>query len=251
MHRFYTEERLAAAGQLITLSREESQHAARVLRLRPGEEVRLLDGGALWAATLETVDEQAAQVRVTAECPSPESKTHVTLWQGLPKADKLEWIVQKATELGTWELWPVEMERSVARAGKAERGQKRCERLERIALEAAKQSGRAHVMRIWEPCAFAAALERTQAEKPDLLLVAWEEEHALPLSRAVAEFVRERGLPRRVTVVIGPEGGISPGEQARLKEAGAVSVTLGARILRTETAGLCAMSVLWGALGEM
>lgn len=139
----------------------------------------------------------------------------------------------------------------MARAGKAERGQKRCERLERIALEAAKQSGRAHVTRIWEPCAFAAALERTQAEKPDLLLVAWEEEHALPLSRAVAEFVRERGVPRRVTVVIGPEGGISPGEQARLKEAGAVSVTLGARILRTETAGLCAMSVLWGALGEM
>lgn len=74
MHRFYTEERIAAAGQLITLSREESQHAARVLRLRPGEEVRLLDGGALWAATLETVDEKAAQVRVTAECPSPSQR---------------------------------------------------------------------------------------------------------------------------------------------------------------------------------
>lgn len=251
MHRFYTEEPLCAPGQLITLSREESRHAARVLRLRPGEEVRLLDGGALWSATLETVDEKASLVRTVAQCPSPEPQTHVTLWQGLPKADKLEWIVQKATELGAWELWPVEMERSVARADKAERAEKKRERLARIALEAAKQSGRAHATQIWETCAFAAALERTQAEKPDLLLVAWEEEHALPLSKAVDEFVRARGIPRRVMIVIGPEGGISPGEHARLKEAGAMSVTLGARILRTETAGLCAMSVLWGALGEM
>lgn len=251
MHRFYTEEPIAAAGQLVTLSCEESRHAARVLRLRPGEEVRLLDGCALWAATLETVDERAARARVTAECPSPETRTHVTLWQGLPKADKLEWIVQKATELGAWELWPVEMERSVARGDKAERAEKKRERLARIALEAAKQSGRAHVPQVSETRGFSAALERMQAEKPDLLLVAWEEEHALPLSKAVGGYVQAHGVPLRVVLVIGPEGGISSKEQAQLREAGAVSVTLGRRILRTETAGLCALSVLWGALGEM
>jgi len=81
--------------------------------------------------------------------------------------------------------------------------------------------------------------------------VAWEEEHSLPMSQAVAKYAAEHGAPKRVMIVIGPEGGISQHEWEQLKELGAVSVTLGRRILRTETAGLCALSVLWTALGEM
>ena len=81
--------------------------------------------------------------------------------------------------------------------------------------------------------------------------IAWEEEHALPMSKAVAQFAAQHGDPKRVAVVVGPEGGISQAEWQMLHDAGAVSVTLGPRILRTETAGLCALSVLWTALGEM
>lgn len=125
------------------LSPEESAHAARVLRLRPGEEIVLLDGQTLWSAKLEVVNDRACEARVLSALPSPEPCAKVTLIQGLPKSDKLEWIVQKATELGVWALWPVEMTRCVARGGKDSRR----DRLSRIALEAAKQSG---------PCARAA-----------------------------------------------------------------------------------------------
>lgn len=251
MHRFYVETSISAPGQRVTLSREESAHAAKVLRLRGGEEIQLLDGTGLWNATLESVDEKAATALVGEACPSPESGTRVTLWQGLPKADKLELIAQKATELGAWALWPVEMERSVAKADKAERAEKRRERVSRIALEAAKQSGRAHVPEIAQTASFSQAMERLSQERPELVLVAWEEERSLPMSQAVREYAREHGAPGSVLIVIGPEGGISQEEWRRLREAGAVSVTLGRRILRTETAGLCALSVLWSALGEM
>ena len=97
----------------------------------------------------------------------------------------------------------------------------------------------------------APALLSLQPDPPDLLLTAWEEERALPMSRAIADFAAHHGRPGRVAVVIGPEGGIAAEEWEALRALGAVSVTLGPRILRTETAGLCALSVLWAALGEM
>lgn len=249
MHRFYVETPIVETGVTVTLSAEESAHAARVLRLRPGEEVRLLDDANLWEAVLESVDPKETIAKVTALCPSPEAPAQAVLFQGLPKADKLELIAQKGTELGMWELWPVEMERSVAKADKADKADKKRERLSRIALEAAKQSGRAHVPRVASTIPFAKALNRLDAF--DLVLVAWEEEHSLPMSQAVAKYAAQHGAPKRVMIVIGPEGGISQREWEQLKEHGAASVTLGRRILRTETAGLCALSVLWTALGEM
>lgn len=249
MHRFYADSPILGVGAQVSLNAEESAHAARVLRLQAGEKIRLLDGESLWAAELLRVDAKETVATVTAKCPSPEAPARAVLWQGLPKADKLELIAQKGTELGMWELWPVEMERSVAKADRADKAEKKRERLQRIAMEAAKQSGRAHVPEIAAAVPCAKAL--TQLEVFDLVLVAWEDEHALSLSRAVAEHVNAHGVPEHVLIVIGPEGGISEVEWKRLREAGAVSVTLGPRILRTETAGLCALSVLWTALGEM
>ena len=249
MHRFYVDTPISGVDAQVVLNAEESAHAARVLRLREGEEVRLLDGENLWAAELVRVDAKETVASVTAHCPSPEAPAQAVLLQGLPKADKLELIAQKGTELGMWELWPVEMERSVARADKADKADKKRERLQRIAMEAAKQSGRAHVPEVASTTSFAKALARL--DEFDLTLVAWEDEHALSMSKAVRQHVQEKGMPRRVMIVIGPEGGISQAEWQKLHDAGAVSVTLGPRILRTETAGLCALSVLWTALGEM
>ena len=249
MHRFYVEDSIGEVGGRVCLNVEESAHAARVLRLRPGEEIRLLDGENLWAAELVQVDPKETVAVVTALCPSPEAPCHAVLVQGLPKADKLELIAQKGTELGMWELWPVEMERSVAKADKADKADKKRERLSRIAMEAAKQSGRAHVPEVAQTVSFTKMLAKL--EDVDLVLVAWEEERALPMSQAVRAYVEKNGIPARTAVAIGPEGGISQSEWQRLHDAGAVSVTLGPRILRTETAGLCALSVLWTALGEM
>ena len=249
MHRFVTEERISGVGEEISLGKEESAHASKVLRLRPGEAVQLIDGENRYDAVLTEVFAEETKARVTALCPSPEAPARAVLWQGLPKADKLELIAQKATELGVWEIWPVEMLRSVARLGKNDH--KKQERLSRIALEAAKQSGRAHVPEVRAAVSFDKALKRLEEEPFDLILVAWEEEHALPLSKAIGEYRQFNGVPGRVLIVIGPEGGIDEAEQQRLAALGAQSVTLGPRILRTETAGLCALAALWTAMGEM
>ena len=249
MHRFVTEERISGVGEEVILGKEESVHASKVLRLRTGENVQLIDGENRYDAALTAVSSEETRARVTALCPSPEAPARAVLWQGLPKADKLELIAQKATELGVWEIWPVEMLRSVARLGKND--PKKQERLSRIALEAAKQSGRAHVPEVRAAVSFDKALKRLEEEPFDLILVAWEEEHALPLSKAIGEYRQFNGIPGRVLIVIGPEGGIDEAEQQRLAALGAQSVTLGPRILRTETAGLCALAALWTAMGEM
>lgn len=245
MHRFFVEQPLEA-GLIVGLSKEESAHAARVLRLKAGDPVELLDGGALYAGELVRVGEDGVKARALSALPSPESRAQITLWQGMPKADKLEWIVQKATELGVWALWPVEMERSVVKGDKARRSQKR-ERWERIALEAAKQSGRAHVPQVEDACGFEEAYKRLQGQDFDLILVAWEEARGLTLSRAVRESPRKE----RILLVIGPEGGITQEECQRLQALGGRSVTLGRRILRTETAGPSALAVILAALEEM
>lgn len=253
MHRFFVEHPIGGIGEMAVLSPEEGAHAARVLRLKPGEAIQLLDGERLYDAVLTEVSERGVTARTEAICPSPEPPVRVALLQGLPKGDKLELIAQKATELGAWELWPVVMERCAARMEQIPRLEKKRERIQRIVLEAAKQSGRAHVPQVLPVRGLAGALQAVADVEPafDALFVPWEEERSLPLSRAVQAHVEAHGTPRRAAVVIGPEGGISREEWEALRGRGAVSVTLGPRILRTETAGVCALSVLWAALGEM
>ena len=254
MHRFFVEDRVPGIDVTITLSKEESLHAARVLRLKAGETVQILDNENLYQGELLQLEEQAVIVRILEKLPSPEPPAQVTLLQGLPKGDKLEMIVQKATELGAFAIAPVEMSRSIA---KADRQSKKQERYQRIALEAAKQSGRAHVPEIHPPQSFSALCKAlaNAAEPPyDAVLIAWEEEQAMPLSRAIRSLRQAHADSlngHRIALLIGPEGGISIEECEQLKVIGAQSVTLGPRILRTETAGICALSVIWAALDEM
>ncbi len=241
MHRCWLEtDRPLAAGETAALSREESDHMVKVLRMKAGEPVQLIAAERLYGAEITSVTDGIVQALIINELPSPEPAVRITLVQGLPKADKLEWIVQKATELGVHRVLPVEMARSVARITNKE--DKKNDRLGRIALEAAKQAGRAHVPQVLPAMRFSDALKELKGS----LYVAWEEADALHLSRAVAQ-----DQPREITLVIGPEGGITAEEIAQLEAIGAKPVTLGRRILRTETAGLCALAVTLAALGEM
>ncbi len=239
-----------AEGQKAALGREEAQHVRRVLRMRAGESVELLDGERLFAGVLESVEESSVIVRAIEELPTPETGVRLILAQGLPKADKLELIAQKATELGAWALWPVETSRSVAHWDKKQEAAKR-ERLSRIALEAAKQSGRAHVPEVQPLCDWQQLTNRLR-EVP-LTLVAWEDAREKRCCDALCDYRQAHGdeLPGSIALVIGPEGGLSADEVERLTTAGAVPVTLGRRILRTETAGLCGLTALLCALGEM
>jgi 16S rRNA (uracil1498-N3)-methyltransferase len=236
-------------GDTVSLSPEESAHVTRVLRMQKGEKVQLIAAEHLYAAELVAMDAAAATARVLAELPSPEATVRVTLVQGLPKADKMETILQKATELGAWDVLPVEMERSVARFDPNDT--RKLERWNRVAREAAKQSGRARVPEVSAPLRTAQAVKMLQAEHFDAILVAWEEEGDRLLSKVLAQKLAELPGLCRMALVIGPEGGITPAEVEALTAIGATCVTLGRRILRTETAGLCALAVAMSVLGEM
>ena len=210
------------------LSPEDARHAAKVLRLRPGDEIVALDGkGGRSRARLK----EDGSVELLETLPSNEPRLRLTVYQGVPKADKLELLAQKLTELGVTRLVPVAMERSVRHFEKVER-------LRKIAREAAKQCRRALPMEIAQPMPWPKAV--LDMRKRELLVAPWEE----------ATDGRLTGLPpcNDVGLLIGPEGGISAREIA---ESGARTVTLGARILRTETAALAATAIIMAIMGEI
>ena len=243
MHRFYSEE-CPEQGSPIALTPEDSAHALRVLRLEPGDEVELLGGGQRWQGQLIRIESGLAVILPHTPLPTTEPALRITLYQGLPKADKMDWIVQKAVELGAARIVPVAMQRSVVKLNPRD-GEKKQQRWQRIAREAGKQSGRCMLPQVAQPLSFTAMCAELQAGEQ--ILVPWEEAAGYSLRAFAGEHpaVRELGL------VIGPEGGITPEEIETMRRAGAAPVTLGPRILRTETAGLAALSALYALYGEM
>ena len=195
--------RTGAPGDEIPLPKEEAQHALKVLRLSEGDEIDALDGaGGRFRAVVVSARGGECVVRLTESLPSNEPPVRLSLYQGLPKADKLEFIVQKLTELGAAAVVPVKMERSVVRTD-AKDGEKRRERLTKIAHEAAKQCRRALAPEIAAPLTWKQTLSR-MAEH-DLILVPWEDarENTLKQAFAAAPETRSIGL------VVGPEGGMT------------------------------------------
>ena len=219
------------------LSKEEAHHAVDVMRLRAGDALQVIREGLIYEGTL--ISETEGTVRVGEPLPSREPTVSVTLYQGLPKGDKMDLICQKCTEAGITRVVPVLMERCVAKTDAKDAEKKRL-RWQRIAEEAAKQSGRAVVPEITLPVTVKQLAERLSGH--ELALVPWEE--------ACGQSVRTAWQGQRdVAVVIGPEGGISPKEIALM--ASAVPVTLGPRIFRTETAGLAALIEIMCLSGNM
>ena len=244
MHRFIVREGLAV-GARVRLSDEEAAHAFRVLRLRAGEEVELGDGeGKLFSAELTEVSREQVTAEVREELDGKESPVKITLYQGYPKADKLELVAQKLTELGAACIVPVVMERSVAKPDPKDKGKRR-ERLERIAQEAAKQCGRGLVPRVEEAITWKQALARLEGH--ELVLMPWEDANDTHLS----DVHRLHPDAQDIAVIIGPEGGISGAEAEQARERGAVWVTLGPRILRTETATLTSAAVIMSLWGDL
>ena len=246
MHRFYADEH-GIEGGLARLSDEDARHAMRVLRLSAGDEIELIAPPERFLAHIERADESGVLVRTEQALLSTEARTRVTLYQGLPKADKMDWIVQKATELGAHAVRPVAMERSIVKL-EGKDAQKRQDRWQKIAREAVKQCARIETPEI-APCAKLAAL-REELRALDLLIVPWEDARDGSVRECLSRVADKPDA--RIGVLIGPEGGISAREAAWLKdEAGARLVTLGPRILRTETAGLCALSAIMALRGEL
>ena len=242
MHRFYADDQ-GVTCQSAFLCEEDARHATRVLRMREGEGCELFADGRRFSGEIASIGEEV-EVRITGEMPSTEAKLRITLYQGLPKADKMELIVQKSVELGACTVVPVAMSRCVVQLD-AKDGRKKQERWQKIAREACKQSGRCEMMQVSEPISFKNLLANLPQHQA--AIVPWEDARGYSL----AKFHQEHPDVTDLAIVIGPEGGMSEDEIARMKEASCQSVTLGPRILRTETAGLCAMSALFCLYGDM
>ena len=242
MHRFYAEP--GVTGPNVPLCEEDARHAARVLRMKLGEPCEMFVDGKRYAAEISAMGDNGVQALLLRELPSTEARLRITLYQGLPKADKMELIVQKSVELGASAVVPVAMSRCVVQLD-AKDGRKKQERWQKISREACKQSGRCEMMQVTEPISFKQLLARLAEHQA--AIVPWEDARGYSLAR----FHQEHPDVTDLAIVIGPEGGMSEEEIARMKEASCQSVTLGPRILRTETAGLCAMSALLCLYGDM
>ncbi|MBR1586652.1 MAG: 16S rRNA (uracil(1498)-N(3))-methyltransferase [Clostridia bacterium] len=237
MHRFFARITGDRAAELLP---EEEAHALKVLRMRAGDPCQILADGAIYAAHIvETAPRVTAALE--KELPTTEPGVRLTLYQGVPKGDKMDYIAQKCTEAGAARIVPVHFSRCVAQwTGKD--AEKKTARFQRIAAEAAKQSGRALTPVIEPPIAFGQLTQRLP--RHEMTFVPWEEASG----RGMGSFWQGQ---RDVGIVIGPEGGIAPEEIAALQGLNAVPVTLGPRIFRTETAGLAAIVSLLTLSGDM
>lgn len=237
MHRFFID-KANIDGEHAKIFGEDVDHIAKVLRLKEGDELRLCDGESReWSARIVSIGKKA----VLAELVSPvavdtEPDCRITLYQGIQKSGKFETVVQKGVELGVCAFVPFNCERAVAKPWSE--SDSRCIRYSRVALEAAKQCGRGIVPTVAPPISFDELCERIGRQELALLL--WEEER----ERSLKDALRAAKSARDIAVIVGPEGGISKDEAKRLSGCGAVSVSLGGRILRTETAGPAAAAMI-------
>jgi 16S rRNA (uracil1498-N3)-methyltransferase len=212
-------------------------HHLRVLRVGVGDVLEVFDGrGRAWPAEVLSVEEDGARVRLGAESFAPASRP-IGIVQALPKADKLELVLQKGTELGAAAFYPALSTHSLVRLSASAAAQ-RLKRWQRIADEAARQSGRRDVPQVHPLLPLLEAVRRLPPGTRVLVLDEREERRRL----AEAAEGAEPGGP--LALVIGPEGGLSEEERAGLHRLGAVSVSLGPLVLRTETAALAALAVL-------
>lgn len=241
MPRFFVDE-LPENGVLV-LRGENAHHAGRVLRLRAGESVTLCDGkGTDYDCMIEMVEKDAVICRVQDCHPAQtEPKQRITLFMALPKGDKMEFIVQKAVELGVSQIVPYLSQNCVSRPDKTD---KKVERWRKIAVEAAKQCGRGVMPAVHDVVPMAEAVR--QAAQSETALFFYENEKQTGLRDALSS-----GLGKTVSLMIGPEGGFAPEEAASAREAGLISVSLGARILRCETAPVAALAAVLYAGGNM
>ncbi|MDQ2785950.1 MAG: 16S rRNA (uracil(1498)-N(3))-methyltransferase [Chloroflexota bacterium] len=244
MHRFFVPA-TSRSAQAIVLAGDVAHQIARVLRLRASEEIVLIPTDAAdaveWRVRLVTVEARAVSGLVVAERPGlPEPSCAITLCPALLKGERFDWLVQKATELGVAAIQPVVTAHTIRKIGPDD-GHAR-ERWQRIAAEAAEQSGRSRVPAIRGPVPLGELAHAVAAP----LFVAHETVAARTLADAMPT------VSDRVAIAIGPEGGLTDDEVARLvADAGAVPVSLGPRVLRAETAAITAVTVVIAATGNL
>ena len=263
MTRLFSEHPIEPGTGSYILGEEDSRYLRDVLRMRAGESITVCD-------PLRTdyegiiVNPAAKRIEIALGPGTPnqnEAPYEAFLYQGLPKADKMSSVIQKAVELGVSAVYPVACARCVVKVGARESAEKTA-RWQKVALEAARQSGRGIVPRIHAPDSFREAMDEA-CRISDLVFIPWEEERSVSFFEALEDFAgrcepvdfskNEKPQPEyaqlqrhvpRISIFIGPEGGFDVREIKYAVSKGAIAVSLGKRILRTETAGLAVLSML-------
>ena len=242
VNRVYIDGPLAVAGR-IALPESAAAHLLRVLRLGLGDGCVLFNGdGNDYGARIVAVDKRGGEVEITGACPvASESPLRIVLLQGIARGEKMDWIVQKATELGAAAFVPVNSDRSEVRLD-GERAARRLAHWRSVVVAACEQSGRAIVPQVAPPQALVAALPHLPQAGLRLIL-----------DPAAGDGITALADPGAgpVVVAIGPEGGWSTRDRAVLEDAGFIGVRLGPRILRTETAGIAAIVALQSRFGDL
>lgn len=233
-------------GDQIFVEGQDVNHMKNVLRMKIGEQVEISDGNSKkYLCEIQEFELETVRLGVLEEMVADtELPSKLYLFQGLPKSDKMELIIQKAVELGVYEVIPVATKRAVVKLD-AKKATKKVERWNSIAESAAKQAGRSIIPEVTEVLAFSQALE--MARQLDVTLVPYELARGMQETKQVIAQIKKG---QSVGIFIGPEGGFEESEIQQAMEMGANPITLGKRILRTETAGLTILSILMFALEE-
>jgi 16S rRNA (uracil1498-N3)-methyltransferase len=244
-NRFFIPASSFAGGQ-VRLSREQSHQACHVLRLQAGDTITVLDGGGQeYDVTLTAVNPTETVGQITGRRRAAgEPIAQVTLFQSLLAREKFEWVLQKATEVGVTHVVPVLTERSLVRVRRMESG--KLDRWRRIVAEAAEQSHRGRIPKLDQVCTFQETMARLRDSDRCLIAAPFREAPALrDTLRGLA------GTQASIALLIGPEGGFTPEEMTQACQRGAVPISLGPRVLRTETAAVVAAALVLYELGEM
>ncbi|MDI6784325.1 MAG: 16S rRNA (uracil(1498)-N(3))-methyltransferase [bacterium] len=238
MHRIYIEPENIAETEIM-FPAEQSERIKKVLRLKVGDSVIIFDGlGKEYRVTIEKINQHEIAANIESMTViTRDPKLEITLMQGLPKFEKFDFIVQKATELGVKRIIPLITERTIPKLT-PQKVKTRVNRWHKIACSAAEQSGRTVIPIISSIMNFQKGLE--EIKSCELKLFFWEEERESNLKT----ILRKINQITSVAVIIGPEGGFTKEEAELAKQAGATSVSLGSRLLRTETAPITALSIL-------
>lgn len=245
MPKFFVDRSNISSDKII-ITGEDVIHIKKVLRLRCGDNIIVSDGNCVdHFSKVESIEsDKVVAGIINSEKNCSEPPIDVTLYQGIPKSDKMDFIIQKSVELGVCRIVPVITDRTIVRIDGKKDSVNKVSRWQRIALEAAKQCNRGIVPTIEQPVSFKQALEDLGSF--DLTLMPYEKENSIKMK----EYLR-RDLYRKISIFIGPEGGFTEKEVETAVQAGAASVTLGPRILRTETAGMMVLSILMYTLGDV
>jgi 16S rRNA (uracil1498-N3)-methyltransferase len=246
MHRFFAVKDDICADN-IKIHGEDVAHISKVLRLRIGDNIIIGDGEKYeYLCSVKEIDKKFITCSIIEKSENEsEPPIKVDLYQGIPKSAKMDVIIQKCTEIGVEKIIPVNTERVIVKTTEGKEFLSKIERWQKISEEAAKQSGRGRIPDIEKPITFNEAVMRFKDY--DMVLMPYEKEKATGLK----QLIKSKNNIRKIAVFIGPEGGFSNEETFVAENNGAALVTLGPRILRTETAGFVTLAVTMYELGDM